>query len=478
MIKKYTTLFIAIASISGCASTANLSENEVSDRFPNLNTLGTDLHKADDLEVDMLAESSFTEATKYFIEAQAAATKGSSGTDKLIKEGQDSLELAKISAKKASYELNDVMAARQRALGAGAKTKSPKAFADADSELHYLGNLVAEDRVAKVRESRQELRATYRQLEVKALKSATGQQAEERISAAKAANADKRAPLTFKQAKDELSLSRSVLEVDPDATDKAAVHAQTAYDLAGKTMQITEVIRELEQSDMTDEEVVLWYQRQLSTAVQPVIESLDFSMANRDVVAKVRKELDRLSGDAKASEASLIALNEQHRKTLAEKDRIIGDLKATSSADKKKQADMESRFRVVQNMFKAQEAEVYRQGNNVLIRAFGFNFRSGHSEIQSDNFPLLNKLTKAIGQFPASSIEVSGHTDNRGADEMNLDLSTERAKKVASFMTEVGGIERRRIKSFGYGETRPLASNETEAGRASNRRVEFLIINQ
>jgi len=59
-----------------------------------------------------------------------------------------------------------------------------------------------------------------------------------------------------------------------------------------------------------------------------------------------------------------------------------------------------------------------------------------------------------------------------------LDLSTERAKKVASFMTEVGGIDSRRIKSFGYGESRPLASNETEEGRASNRRVEFLIINQ
>lgn len=478
MIKQYTTLFIAVAALSGCASTATLTDTQVSDRYPELKTLGNDLREADDLEVDMLAERSYTEAADYFAEAQTSAIKGASNTNNLIKDGQDSLLIAKLSAKKASYELNDVMAARQRALGAGAKTKSPKAFAEAEAELHYLGNLVADDRVAKVRESRQELRTMYRQLEVKALKSATGQQAEERIKAAKVANADKRAPLTFKQAKDELALSRSVLEVDADATDKAAVHAQKAYDLAGKAMQITEVIRELEQSDMTDEEVVLWYQRQLSTAVAPAVESLDFSMANRDVVAKVRKELERINGDAKASEASLIALNEQHRKTLAEKDRIIGDLKATSSADKKKQAEMESRFRVVQNMFKAQEAEVYRQGNNVLIRAFGFNFRSGQSEIQSDNFALLNKLTKAIGQFPASTIEVSGHTDNRGADELNLDLSTDRAKKVASFMTEVGGIESRRIKSFGYGETRPLASNETEEGRASNRRVEFLIINQ
>lgn len=478
MIKKYTTLFIAVAALSGCASTATLSESEVSDRYPGLNALGDDLLKADDQEVDMLAERRYTEATDFFLEAQDSAAKGASNTEKLIKEGEVALATAKASAKKASYELNDVMVARQRALGAGAKSKSPKAFAEADSELHYLGNLVAEDRVAKVRESRQELRATYRQLEVKALKSATGQQAEERISAAKAANADKRAPITFKQAKDELSLSRSVLEVDADATDKAAAHAQKAYDLAGKAMQITEVIRELEQSDMSDEEVVLWYQRQLSTAVAPAVQSLDFSMANRDVVAKVRKELDRLAGDAKASEASLIALNEQHRKTLAEKDRIIGDLKATSSADKKQQAEMDSRFKLVQNMFKAQEAEVYRQGNNVLIRAFGFNFRSGQSEIQSDNFALLNKLTKAINVFPASKIEISGHTDNRGADELNLDLSTERAKKVASFMTEVGGIDSRRIKSFGYGESRPLASNETEEGRASNRRVEFLIINQ
>ncbi len=129
-------------------------------------------------------------------------------------------------------------------------------------------------------------------------------------------------------------------------------------------------------------------------------------------------------------------------------------------------------------MFTKQEANVYLQRQDVLISAHGFQFPSGVSEIQTDNFPLMNKIIRAIRIFPNARIEVSGHTDSTGADNINKSLSQARAEKVGKFLSEVGDISVKRITSVGYGESRPLATNKTAAGRAENRRVEIRIINQ
>ncbi len=132
----------------------------------------------------------------------------------------------------------------------------------------------------------------------------------------------------------------------------------------------------------------------------------------------------------------------------------------------------------VQSMFTPAEASVYQQRRNVLISAHGFRFPPGGSELESQNFVLLNKIIKAIETFPESRINVSGHTDSTGSPAINQTLSELRAANVAKFLSEVGGIDAARISANGYGKERPVASNETAEGRAANRRVEILIINQ
>jgi outer membrane protein OmpA-like peptidoglycan-associated protein len=132
----------------------------------------------------------------------------------------------------------------------------------------------------------------------------------------------------------------------------------------------------------------------------------------------------------------------------------------------------------VQSLFKDNEANVYRQRQNVLMSVHGFYFPSGQSRIEAQNFALLNKIKKAIDRFPRSRLVISGHTDARGDDKINLALSKQRARNVAKFLIETGGISAKRVSVRGYGETKPVASNETVAGRSLNRRVEVLIINQ
>ena len=76
---------------------------------------------------------------------------------------------------------------------------------------------------------------------------------------------------------------------------------------------------------------------------------------------------------------------------------------------------------------------------------------------------------------PHVKIEISGHTDNVGSDSFNQKLSEDRAKSVARYII-LKGIPRERIDFVGYGESEPIASNDTSEGRKENRRVEFKIL--
>lgn len=128
-------------------------------------------------------------------------------------------------------------------------------------------------------------------------------------------------------------------------------------------------------------------------------------------------------------------------------------------------------------MFTLKEANVYRQGNNVLLETHAFNFAVGKSEITKDNYVLLEKILKATHEFNAPHLIIRGHTDASGGDAINMKLSQERAQAVVSFLQKIGKIDPKMIEAKGYGETQPVASNENAEGRARNRRIEVLIIN-
>ena len=91
-----------------------------------------------------------------------------------------------------------------------------------------------------------------------------------------------------------------------------------------------------------------------------------------------------------------------------------------------------------------------------------------------ESFVELDRLVKMLTENPAMEIEISAHTDNKGTGEHNSKLSDSRAQSVKDYLFSKG-IAATRVVSQGYGETKPVASNETEDGRQFNRRVEFTI---
>lgn len=97
-------------------------------------------------------------------------------------------------------------------------------------------------------------------------------------------------------------------------------------------------------------------------------------------------------------------------------------------------------------------------------------------ELKDESMAELERLVRFMQNNPDVNIEIGGHTDNQGAPAYNLDLSENRAKTVYNYLVEEGEISSNRISYQGYGEEQPIATNETEEGRAQNRRTEFKIL--
>jgi outer membrane protein OmpA-like peptidoglycan-associated protein len=120
-------------------------------------------------------------------------------------------------------------------------------------------------------------------------------------------------------------------------------------------------------------------------------------------------------------------------------------------------------------------AKVERVGEGIVVEfadkiLFGFD----KSDLNPGASTNLDKLVLVLKEYPDTDIEVQGHTDAKGADDYNMKLSERRAASVATYL-RAKGVAAGRIRTRGFGKTAPIASNDTEDGRAQNRRVDFLI---
>lgn len=218
------------------------------------------------------------------------------------------------------------------------------------------------------------------------------------------------------------------------------------------------------------------------------------SVITADKSAKLLSDvMDKLNGVAKgASEEAALVMVQQERKVGILSDRasqlrgslsrteytlsrVSGDLEdkiseAQSSATKvRSQKAMDD----VQKNFSKDEAEVYQQGNDIVLRLKKIDFKSGSAMVPSNSMKLLSKVNSVIVGLQASKIIVEGHTDSTGKSGNNNILSMKRSQAVAKYLDSLDSNYD--IDSNGLGETHPIANNETVEGRAMNRRVDIIV---
>lgn len=112
-------------------------------------------------------------------------------------------------------------------------------------------------------------------------------------------------------------------------------------------------------------------------------------------------------------------------------------------------------------------------GQTIRLNNLFFDF--GKSDLRKESLAELNRTVELMKKYPSMTIEISGHTDNVGGDTDNVTLSLNRAQSVVMYIISKG-IDTTRLKSNGYGKSKPISTNDTEEGRQLNRRVDFTII--
>ncbi len=264
-------------------------------------------------------------------------------------------------------------------------------------------------------------------------------------------------------------------------TDLPRNLAKRANYEAKHALYLSEVVRQVRDKKLSSEQLVLNWEAPMR-AIAGVADVVPDMQEGPDRLAtelvtyfeQQAAELQSLQQEKADNEIRLADLEEELRAlderlggATAERAALIQRLEA--------QARVKQQFLQVEKMFSSSEARVFREGDSIILRLVGLSFDSGASQIKPQNFDLLAKVEKAIDVFPRSELTIEGHTDAHGGDDSNQKLSQARAESVQQYMINAMRIPTYRLIATGYGETRPISSNETEAGRARNRRIDIVI---
>jgi outer membrane protein OmpA-like peptidoglycan-associated protein len=301
------------------------------------------------------------------------------------------------------------------------------------------------------------------------------------IAQAEEARVERQAPATLANAKRLLAQAEQEIVRNRYDTDLPRSLAQQAEYEARHGLYLAELIQRVADEKFGIENLILaWEQplRQMAGEVD-LVPRFDegYAPTMQKLLEHVRDQQRRvrqLERDIADRDAQIAALT-------SEMDRLQGRLGGVSEERiaLQRRVDAQARLRAnlasVEGMFAADEARVLREGDDVVLRLMGLNFPSGKATIEPASFALLGKVQDAIRLFAGASVIIEGHTDSYGSDSANFILSQDRADAVRQYLIRNMGLDAEAVSSIGYGETRPVATNDTAEGRSRNRRIDLVI---
>jgi outer membrane protein OmpA-like peptidoglycan-associated protein len=438
---------------------------------------------ADAADAKLLAPRSYERGMSEYEDAEVALERGrnietvrSNAADatRYFKTATSAAELAKV-------KLAQVMKSRQDAANAKAPQLSPEIWQEAQRKFADAIRLLERGDLKAT--TRREIEATslYRDAELVAIKAEYLSETRRLLADADRARVGRYAPITLSRAKQLLANAERELNENRYDTDLPRSLAKQANYEAKHAIYLSEVVRKVRDKDLTAEQLVLEWEKSFrevagAADVQPDMEAGPDNLT-ADLVAFIdgaRIENQALAQEKSENEMRLAELQEE----LAALDERLGGATAERAALVQRleaQARVKEQFERVEKMFTSSEARVFREGNSIILRMVGLTFDSGDAQIKQEQFDLLGKVEKAIDVFPRSELIIEGHTDSFGGDDANQKLSQTRAEAVQQYMINAMRIPTYRLIATGYGETRPIASNETESGRQRNRRIDIVI---
>ncbi len=449
-------------------------------------------------QLNVLSPEWYAKAGVSLEKARKGMTVGESAAQVLrnVSLGQAYLDKAKDYARVAKTVIGSAIDARNAANKVNAMEYA-KDYQRVEKDFLSLTRSIEDGYVARAKSKAAGVAQAYSDLELRAIKDAALGEIRTRLAKAEKGLALKIAPLTLTGAKKKLAKADQY--ITEQRYEKEQIHRKAATALF-EVKRLEQVMTQAKKIDsMSSESSFVWFEDLLQkTTVQlnaPDMRDQEWAVQLQNVQASIatlqkdnqflqkKIKVDRTSLEEKIKEKKQVILDQKKQIAVlegeskeAQKAREILEAKEREANAK---LEAEHRFQLqfvqVQNMFSKEQAEVYKQGHDLVIRLKAIRFPVGQSFITPDNYELLGTVRSAVHTFGEPDVVIEGHTDSTGSAAANEQLSQRRADAVRAYFVANEAIKSEKVLAIGYGAERPLSKNDTQAGRAINRRIDMII---
>jgi outer membrane protein OmpA-like peptidoglycan-associated protein len=468
--------FVAIAALLLAAPLPSLADAALDQAFSAANLAR---EQAEAAQAPLLAPSAYAEAVAVLDRARRDYDGGAAGDSvaKRLEQAQAGLVAARRRSEAARVTLQAPLARREAASAAEAYRLAGSAWVRAEEALKAAAGRLEKSDTSGALKRGEEAAALFDAAELQAIKAALLGEARRLVTELGPADTTRTAPKTTARAQALLRQAEAELDADRKRTDAAARTAAQAADEARHAVALAQYLRAARDSEATTEDIVLEWEAGLARTAAAAGTTADLGKGPRaatDAVTAAVSEVNARAQELQQRDEQINALEMEIRdldKRLSGASEEAQDLSARLEARERSRQQLEQ----LERIFPADEAVVLRQGADIIVRVQGIAFAPGSARLTASTNPLLEKLRRVVAVYPRAMYSVEGHTDSTGDSAANQRLSQSRADAVRKYMIEQLQVPAGRVTAIGYGDSRPIAKNESEAGRRQNRRIDLVI---
>jgi outer membrane protein OmpA-like peptidoglycan-associated protein len=426
-----------LGGIIGCSSLEVREIPITANPSTEISNLEVQRAEAQRQQVDVLSPKYYAQAEKSLRQAEKSRAKDADTKEilKYVAVGLANLDKANTVARISRNTMPAVIKAREDAVAANAEKILEKDFKATDQLLIAASSDIEDNKLDKAEKSRDKLSKSYGDLELQAIQKDSLGAAIATIEQAVKEGGRESAGRTFAIANQSVIDARAYIIANHHNKKEIQNYSDRAAANANRLLSITRQVKVTEKSD--PESVVL--------------------------NSELQRNRLRAAAEGQARKQTELVEMETNTDILARENRKLEVEKSGSE-----------RLDAAKKEFSSDEADVYRDGDKLVIRMKSLAFPSGSATLAPENFALLAKVQKVIEELGDSHITVEGHTDTVGKPQKNQKLSNERARAIGGYFA-ANGVDSSDISTVGYGDSKPIAPNKSKEGRAQNRRVDVIV---
>ena len=466
--KNYKLLTLGLAlSMYGCATNEKMTSISP-DMQASMDTLDSRIESKKTVGHNLLSPNQFRESKKAYEDAMNAAKSGATMAEvkKFVDDGMMHLDMLEKNVELSKVHIKEVLDARQEAFNEGAYGLD--SFKEAEDELKDLAENIEEKDINEALEDKDAVKSLFVAAEIEAIQTRELKIANENLKRADKYDGADNFDKEMSDLKKDIESSKTLISRYKDSPEKYMSSVDKAIMKSKKLVALSMTASWIENNSTRD--VTMKLSNDLNDISSPLAAENINDLAYSDKVSFIKAQTKYVPFlRSELTKTQVANLNKKMR--LANLESKNQNLNSELTQSK----EFKAKLAKIRQKFSNDEAEVFMQGDKVIIRLVGLNFAVGKSEVPSNSKNILNKVAESIKDLNSREIEIQGHTDSTGGALMNEKLSEKRAISVNKFLKSKSELSNLETQVVGYGFRKPVNQNKSESGRLQNRRVDIVI---